>query len=267
MKKLILLAGVLTAGLALYAQTISDFFGQDFYESLNQGQYEAAGEVLTRWEKAEPESAELLAGKIKLFALTGRTDSAKYYAGLFAQRQDVEEGYKQYLADIVDRLSTPPDTVRYKFYQMVLLAQLAEIHPSDEMKHFLMNPQQAVALFRNQGIVVERDLSTTSAQRVVADSTEMIVWTMPEPENLIDCKYVAFVPADSCFEYFTFEKTIPFGEQPENMYILCQSKYKYNEPSSHIHSNYRVGAGDDCTPKQFAKMVEWARATSQNKGH
>lgn len=156
---------------------------------------------------------------------------------------------------LVDYLTQAPEEISYKQFQFSFLPQITLIAPSPMAEAALLDPQelisQACHAFK---ISVAKDLSPVVAVKVENDSVNATVWTMPKAEDITDCKYIAFVPADTCYRVFTLEKTLNFGGEDthEDIFLVCEV-----EPtSSHYnHTNYGNILTDECLPDEFATIV------------
>lgn len=160
-----------------------------------------------------------------------------------------------------------PDTVPYGQFQMTVLSMFADQPFLDNFAEMLRRPQNLLAYyFAYTNLTVDRDLSGITAETVDITYTDgdstvtlpVIVWTMPEPREMIDCKYVAFVPdGDNHFRFITLEKTFPFGEEEEaegNVYMVCEAVFT-EQNVSYDHRNYGMRFGDSLPVADFARVA------------
>lgn len=213
-------------------------------------------DVIEQWEKAvnifdEPIRSELNLNLAILSMEKLDLEKAAYYATL-AEKDGGEtiQATAAKLLEELDKFSIP-----YRHYTMVLLSKLAhETTPSTEGEKVLLDPVAFNESLRQKGYNVDRDLSLISAVKVGKDSVNTIVWTMPDPKDYIDCLYVAFVPADSCYRFITLEKTFKLNGDDDEIFILCESVYQ-PETNRYAHSNFNMYYNRKTSAAKFGKIA------------
>lgn len=217
----------------------------------NQERTEAA---INQWEKAvgffdEPYKSEIHLNLALLYAMKGDLLNAGINAE-HAQKEGPED-IRTAATKLIEDMNG--STVPYRYYTMVLLSKLAlETQPSPEGEATLLDPTTFNENLRQAGYKVDRDINPISALKVESDFGNTIVWSMPEPKDFIDCLYVAFVPADSCYRFITLEKT--FDNEGKESFILCESVYQ-PESEGYKHSNFNTYFDRSLTPEQFGRIA------------
>ena len=240
--------------------------------------------AIQAWEQAlpgahQPELSHLRALLATSYGEVGDTQRSSDLAKLILDDPESDPEICQY---IKQSYSVEVDTLSYRQIQFNVLSYFASPLATEWITENLEHPEIILPKYlAGMNYVSERDLSCIKAERFdveanFADSTALlpvIVWTMPEPKNFVDCKYVAFVPQGDSLRYITLEKTLPLdNDEFKNMYIVCEAVFNV-ESEGYDHRNYGYRVGDNLTTEQFSRLAAHAvydmssRAGVERKGN
>lgn len=158
---------------------------------------------------------------------------------------------------LIRDLDTPEQQARYYDFVFQLLPRLlSEMPVSDKTWEMLMDPNYVVRIFKRNHYNINKDLSNVKAEAVPSDSGEIIVWTMPEPEEMTEPKYIAIVPDGDHYRMFTLEKTFDFeGKFKGDPYFAGGANFKAGDRMASHFSFGEYVDGKTCTPEQFVKLI------------
>lgn len=235
-----------------------EYLGSLYFENQRYDQ------AIVQWKKILPIACEPDLSRVRYnmaiasLQMGDENSAIKLGKDIVASTQAPPEIVEQAVA-LVDYFTQAPEEISYKQFQFSFLPQITLVAPSPMYDAALLDPQelisQACQAFK---VAVAKDLSPVTAVKVENDSVNAIVWTMPKAEDITDCKYIAFVPTDTCYRVFTLEKTFNLGREdiPEDIFLVCEVKptigpdgYNYN------HANYGNLLTDECPPDVFAAIV------------
>lgn len=102
--------------------------------------------------------------------------------------------------------NTSNETLKpYTFCFTVLPAFAEACSPMDVTKNILTTPTEVKRILLKDNLSAPYDLNDVEVNTIKHDAREIIVWTLPEPTKTTIPLYVAFVPDNDHYRYFTFE--------------------------------------------------------------
>ncbi|MDE5607441.1 MAG: hypothetical protein K2I64_00735 [Muribaculaceae bacterium] len=247
---------------------------------LENSDYEGAASIL---EKCLPIARQprLSAVRTMLALLYGENGDAERASEMAGAVFDDPESDPRYVEMLQSSFSPQRDTLSYRQFQFTVLSYFASSLTPEWIPENLDRPDILIPEYLNgMSFAVDRDISGITAEKFdveahFGDSTAIlpvIVWTMPEPKEFVDCKYVAFVPQGDSLRYITLEKTIPIKDDPEKVYIVCEAVFNADS-QGYDHRNYGYKVGDALTTEQFSRLAAYAvydmssRAGVDSKGN
>ncbi len=230
------------------------------------------GAVAT-WESILPMATEPRLSQLRLMLMFGYTnidEPDKWQATAMALMESPDADL-DVIKTFNEAFLGEPDTLSYRQFQYTVLSMFAAQPFRDNFPEALCDPQHLLKDYLcHTNLTVSRDVTGITAESFdIANSDSgttvtqpVIVWTMPEPQNMIDTKYVAFVPdGDNHFRYITLEKTLP-SETGETEYIVCEAVFR-EDKTSYDHLNYGMGFDDSLTTADFARIA--ARVVAESR--
>ena len=216
-------------------------------------QYEKAIETVKKLlADGAPNRAALLFNIALYYSYLDDTEEALNYAKLAQEAGDNKKAPR-----LIEDLQTPPQQARYYDFVFQLLPRLlSQLPVSEQTARILASPDEIISIFKRNRIVVSKDLSNVKTKVVPTEFGEIIVWTMPEPEEMTEPKYIALVPGLEHYSLYTLEKTIDFeGDFDADPYICGGASFA---PGDSRASHFSFGDcvdGQNCTPEQFVKLI------------
>lgn len=107
-------------------------------------------------------------------------------------------------------LTEGPEVMQKYTYFFRYLADLCDIEPGSENEELLDDVKYINEIMPDYfyGMVSPFSNDDVKLDFFTLDGKKVRVLTFPDPEEITQCKYVAFVPAGGKFQYFTLEKSL-----------------------------------------------------------
>ncbi|MDE6397001.1 MAG: hypothetical protein K2K84_07005 [Muribaculaceae bacterium] len=216
-------------------------------------QYEKAIETVKKLLADGATNRDALLFNIALYySYLDNTEEALKYARMAQEAGDTVKAPR-----LIEDLMTPPDEARYYDFVFQLLPRLlSQLPVSEHVAEILSSPEEVVTIFKQNRIIISKDLSGIKSEVVPSEVGNVIVWTMPEPEEMTEPKYIAFVPGSEHYSLLTLEKTFDFeGNFKGDAYIAGGANFNAGDRMASHFSFGEYVDGKTCTPEQFVKLI------------
>lgn len=259
-----------SADLRQFADSVIATYPEDGVVNINTalgyGLYENddKAEAIEAWEQAltkahQPELSHLRA---LLASCYGETGDIQRYSDMVKLILDDPESDPEILEYMGLNADVKVDTLSYSQLQFIVMSYFAcPLAPewiTDNLEHpEIILPQYLVGM----NFESERDITCIKAEKFDVevndgDSTAIIpviVWTMPEPHNIIDCKYVAYLPDGDKWRYITLEKTLSMEDFTKS-FVVCEAIFR-DDTQGYDHLNYGIMTDDAVTADLFSRLA------------